>query len=446
MRKDNLILYVLIFSVLCLNPLLAQENDDLPKYGNDSINCIRNSSLYSEFVKQKNYEDAVAPWRVVFKECPKSSKNIYLNGVKIYKYFIKKEKKNKELKIQYLDTLMMIYDQRIKYFGQEGKVIGRKGHDLISYNRAALEEAYGYLAKSVELKNNKCEAVVVNSYFQTIVTMFKKKKAERGQVVEDYTIAMDIVENQLKTEKKPKKIENLHKVKNNIEKLFSECGAADKDALIQLFAPKFEANPNDTLLLKKMLKLLDKTEGGGDTELFAKASEKLYQLEPSAIAAYMLAKLFLKKEDYTKSTDYYLKAIEFEEDDKNKSKYYYELGVITFSKLNNSSLARTYAYKSIQFDKTFGKPYILIGNAYASSTKKCGENEFERKAVYWAAVDKFIKAKTVDPSIAEEANKQINTYTQHFPNNENAFMYGFTEGQEYTVGCWINEKTKVRFK
>jgi tetratricopeptide (TPR) repeat protein len=446
MRKDSLKIHLLVFLVLCLSTLFAQENEDLPKYGNDSINCVRNSSLYSEFVKQKNYEDAITPWRVVFKECPKSSKNIYLNGVKIFKDYIKKEKANKEIKNKYVDTLMMIYDQRIKYFGQEGKVLGRKGYSLVSYNKEAKEEAYKYLAKSVELEGMNCEAVVVNSYFQTIVSLFKKKKAEKEQVVENYTIAMDIVEEQLKNEKNAKKIENLNKVKNNIEKLFSECGAADTDALVNLFAPKFEATPNDTLLLKKMLKLLDKAEGGGNTELFAKASEKLYELEPSAIAAYMLAKLFLKKEDYTKSTDYYLKAIEFEEDDKTKSKYYYELGVITFSKFQNSPLARTYAYKSIQFDNTFGKPYILIGNAYASSSKACGENEFERKAVYWVAVDKFAKAKAVDPSVAEEANKQIVEYTKHFPNNENAFMYGFTEGQEYTVTCWINETTKVRYK
>jgi hypothetical protein len=29
-------------------------------------------------------------------------------------------------------------------------------------------------------------------------------------------------------------------------------------------------------------------------------------------------------------------------------------------------------------------------------------------------------------------------------NVEEAFFYGYQEGQEYTVGCWINEKTKVR--
>ena len=45
----------------------------------------------------------------------------------------------------------------------------------------------------------------------------------------------------------------------------------------------------------------------------------------------------------------------------------------------------------------------------------------------------------------QEANKLIDTYSKHFPGSEEIFFQGFAEGQEYEVGCWINEKTKVRF-
>ena len=39
------------------------------KYGatkEDSLKCIQNLSLYSEFYKQKNYKDAANPWKSVF--------------------------------------------------------------------------------------------------------------------------------------------------------------------------------------------------------------------------------------------------------------------------------------------------------------------------------------------------------------------------------------------
>ena len=57
----------------------------------------------------------------------------------------------------------------------------------------------------------------------------------------------------------------------------------------------------------------------------------------------------------------------------------------------------------------------------------------------------FRKAKSVDPSLAEEANKLIDTYSQYYPKKEDAFFHNVTEGSSYTVGGWINRTTKVRF-
>jgi len=59
-------------------------------------------------------------------------------------------------------------------------------------------------------------------------------------------------------------------------------------------------------------------------------------------------------------------------------------------------------------------------------------------------VDQYIKAKSADASVSAEATELINKYTQYFPNIEDAFFYGFENGQAYTVGCWINENTSVR--
>ena len=67
------------------------------------------------------------------------------------------------------------------------------------------------------------------------------------------------------------------------------------------------------------------------------------------------------------------------------------------------------------------------------------------KAVYWAAADKFQKAKEVDPSMTAKANEMIREYSKAFPTSEDAFFYNVFEGDEYTIECWINETTKARF-
>jgi len=102
--------------------------------------------------------------------------------------------------------------------------------------------------------------------------------------------------------------------------------------------------------------------------------------------------------------------------------------------------------KAIALRMGWGSPYLLIGDMYSSSTKLCGENDFEISAVYWVAVDKYRKAKAVDASIAEDASKKIAIYSQYFPNKKDAFFYGYTDGQSYIVGCWIKETTTVRIQ
>jgi tetratricopeptide (TPR) repeat protein len=445
MKRKFLTAIVVLVSVLFATNSQAQE--DIPKYGNDSVQCVRNLSLYKEFEKQNSYQDAFKPWRYCFMNCPKSTKNLYLDGVKIIGYYIKKAS-DEETASMYLDTLMMVYEQRIKYYGQEGFVWGRMGVDILRYKKEDVAKAYSFLRKSVEAQEKKTEDAVSVTFMQSSAFMFKSGELTKEQVIEDFTMVLDAVEARIKyyeAKGNTKKVEKSQTAKESVEVFFMESGAADCEVLIPFFEPKFNKAPGDLDLLKKITRFLDKGDCT-DSDLFLLAAKQLYKLEPSAESAYFIAKLEIKNENFEESAKFYLLAIELQTDDIEKAKYYYELGLITYSQLGEYSKARQYAYKALELDKTSGKPYILIGNIYAAAAKGCGENAFEVSAVYWAAVDKFKKAKAVDETLVEDANKLISTWSQYFPNTEDAFMYGYTEGMDYTVECWINEKTKVRIK
>ena len=434
----------LIFNTLFLLGLLifttSSYAQDDAKYGDDPETCKRDLSEYIEFVKQKNYIDALPAWRRVYTNCPQSSKSIFINGPKIYKKLIKQEKDAEKKKL-YLDTLMQIYDNRIKYFGQEGNVLGRKGNDLYKYNKKeAYEEAYTYLAKSVELCKDKSQAAVLQSFMSASSRMYKNKKIDAGQVVQNFSTISDIlVKLEEENKEKPKKLEQIKKVQKNVGTLFINTGAGSCDVLIAHFTPKFEAAPNDVELLKTITKYLDKGDCT-DSQLFFEASENLYKAEPSAQAAYNLAKMAAKKKQFSKAADFYKKAIELSEDNEVKAKYYYELAVVSSS---SPASARTYALKAAGLKSGWGKPYILIGKLYASSG--CGDDKFSKSAVFWAAVDQFVKAKSIDASVAGEANKLIAEYKKYFPGKEDAFAYNVTEGSEVKIECWINTTTKARF-
>jgi len=443
---------ILVFAVGLILTLgfgkAINAQDKISKYGEDSVSCVRNTSLYREFVKQKNYEDAISPWRLVYTLCPISSKNIYIDGIKIYKGFIKKEK-DAATKEKYIDSLFLVYEKRIEYFGKEGFVKGRMGVDMLRYRKDSVKLAYSYLEYSVKAQKKSTEDAVSVTFMQSSVFLYKNDLLEKNVLVDNFFYIEKTLKDRLEYLKaKGKGQKYIDRTENAIKSVttyFMDSGAADCEILIPYFTTKFEETPDDIELLKNITRLLDDADCV-DSDLFFDASKKLYSLEPSAEAAYNIAKLALKKNDIPQCVEYYLEAIEKQEDSITKSKYYYELGVITYSQEGNLQKARRYAYKSIEFDSQSGNPYILIGNIYAAASKSCGTDNFERGAVYWVAVDKYIKAKKVDPEVTEKANNAINAYSKHFPNKEDGFFHHVNKGDTYTVACWINEKTIARFR
>ena len=66
------------------------------------------------------------------------------------------------------------------------------------------------------------------------------------------------------------------------------------------------------------------------------------------------------------------------------------------------------------------------------------------KCTDFLVTDKLQKAKSIDPSVAEEANKLISTYSAYTPQAKDLFMLGYKAGDRVTIGGWIGESTTIR--
>ena len=172
------------------------------KYGVDSVKCITNLSLFREYYKQKNYMEALSPWRWTFQNCPKASGNIYKNGPIIIKSIIKERPEQKK---EYVDTLMLIYDQRIKYFGNEGYVLGRKGADLLRYDKSRFLDANEMLARSITLQKNSSDAGAILAYFNTLDIMVKNEIISEDSLLNRKSFLMSIIDYNLKKNDKKSK-------------------------------------------------------------------------------------------------------------------------------------------------------------------------------------------------------------------------------------------------
>ena len=453
-RRLLSIVLMLTIGVFSYSGLNAQELDktkkvDLgPKYGKDSIRCVMNISLYREFYKQwkqskyKNsaIDDAIKPWRWVFLNCPRGTQNTYVDGVKIMKYLIKNEKNN-VVKDKYIDTLMMVYDQRIKYYSEkEGYILGRQGVDIFGLRTKDFEKAYNIFKKSVEIQGNESAGPVLVYYFRSATKMAKADLVDNATIVETFDRICEIIDYNIKKNKSiGKSTANWENTKGNIELGFEPYATCEN--LIGIYQKKFDENPDNIELLKKITKILDKKDCNDD-QLFFEATLKLYELEPSCASAYLIGKIYLKHENYIEAIKYLPEGTKLEDTEDVADCYI--LLAESYRSFKNYPKSRSYALKALEVRPDEGSPLIIIGDMYAASAKNCGDNELTLKVAYWAAVDKYYQAKKIDPSLAGIANSRIKSYSAHFPRIETIFFYNLNEGDSYKVECWINETTTIR--
>ena len=438
----------MIAGISISNEIHAQKAKKYGETPEDSVECIMNLSLYTEFYKQwkgskyKNpsIHDAIGPWRKVYTICPSARLGTYVDGVKMYSFFIRNET-DEAAKDAYIDTLMTIFDKRIKYFGKDGYVLGRKGVALYSYRIQDYEKAYEYLSKSIELDGNGTYPDVLVFFMRASKKMIDEGKASEDIIFDNYDLSSKIIESNLETNKdNAKKLANWENVKGNINLIFEPFATCD--AIIKIYTPKFTENPEDTKMLKKLIKLLDRKKCTDDP-LYFEATVKLYDVEPSPESAYLIGKMLMQSKEYEKSIDYLKQGGELLENVDDRADCFLYIAEC-YRTLKNYSSARTYALKSSVERPADGNPYIMIGDMYAASASSCGGNDIGKKAVYWVAVDKYKKAKQIDPEKADIANERIKSYSVYFPPKDDIFFHNLNEGDEYVVGCWINEKTKIR--
>jgi len=437
--KRTYFIYAIVSLMLLAFKTYSQNEED--KWGKNPERCKMNLSLYLEFYKQNNLEDAYQPWSDVLRECPKASKNLYIHGPKILWNKINNTK-DPALKSKYADTLMLMYDKRIENFGEEGKVLSYKGVDFIKLYPQKKKEAFDILSKSIEIDGKSSDPAGITALMNVAIDLYKENKLTTEQIFEYYNKCSEALTSQL--ELKPDN-ENIKKAQENIDLALINSGVATCDKIIPIFTKKFEANKDNIDILKVILKLLVRQQCT-DSKVYAEASEQLHKLQPSAFSAYSLAQLFVKRNEFSKAASYYQQAINLDTIPEQKAQYYYELALITGTKLGQLSTARTYALKAAELKRNFGKPYILIGQLYAQSAKECGEDNYYQSLVYIAAVDKFVYARSIDPDVADEANKLIASYSALYPTKEDMFFHGDTEGKSYTIGCWINETIKIKVR
>lgn len=474
--KKHFLLIVSLLAGVCAFAQNGITNPHRFGQGEDSVKCVQAISLYSVNLKNKNYDVAYENWKTVFNNYPVARVDTYTNGEKLLKALIAATT-DEAKKAAYVNELMALYDQQIKYIDKlqeitktplsAGGVLGKRALAYISYvPKASLDSAYNMLAKSVDMEKGQSEYIVTQQFMKMSAQKYKANKASHGEkIIQDYLDASTYVvevldkynerigyyENRFKETNDPKDsiradgfgkmIDAARIARSNIDAYFINSGAASCQDLDTIYSSKIEANKDNIDYLNKVISVMSMLKCT-EEDSYLTASEYALAIQPTAKAAMGVGFRYFKKGEIEKAMELFDQAINLETSVTNKAEMCYKAAVANYSQKKYSD-ARKYALKAIELNSKYGMPYILIAQCYAAAPNWHSEPVMNQ-CTYYAVLDKLYRAKAVDPSVAKDAQKFINSYSTHTPKSDELFMRGYNKGQTIKIGGWINETTTIR--
>ena len=421
------------------SPLEGYAAECKPAAGKDSVNSIKAYSLYREFFKQDNYKDAIKHWRFVFKNAPGLRQTTHLDGVKMYDEMLKDADEASAPAL--LDTLLYIYDVRMRCFETTGDILGRKALSMLEHKYDDVK-TFNTFKKSIEMSGNDAAYYVVQYYIYSAIKAKNEDVLTDADLLKIYGQIMDIIDHNVSKNDKYK--EKYEKAAEVVSDAMSKTGLLNCENLKPVMQKQYDNNPDDPATWEKIYKQLYFAQCATD-ELFVEVATKLYEKEPDAEKARILALNKSNNKEYSDAIKYWKDAVDMVEEADKKGEYSLTIAKM-YQNMGDYGSARSYANQAAGYKSGWGDPYLLIGDLYRGSGKKCGPGTgFESQVVTWPAIDMYAKAKSVDPSVASVANRKIADSEKYMPTKEDGFFQGLKEGQSFTVDCWINATTTVRF-
>jgi len=441
---------LLIMVMLCtFMTVSSQTQEELikqnPKYGKDPekrVENVRMLQLFMDEMQLKNYNEASVHLRGLIENAPIISENMYIRGVEIYRNkFLSST--SKEDRARYLDSIMTIFDKRIEAFGDNPKL----GTAYIKAEKARLYQnlAPADQQKVFELFRNAIEAGKANldpklvvAFFQTLTESYRLDDISPNEYIDDYEKLSQLL--------LANGSEDSKEAAATLEAFFVDSGVANCETIESIYKPKYEANPGDQDLVKKILGLMQRAKCNNDFQMAL--VEKYYQIDPSPEMALMLASLYDERGNLAKSEEYMNIAISGQTDPVQKANLLIQ-SAGNYLGASNYRKAADLARQVMNLDPNNAYGYFFYASAVAGAVSvSC--SGFEQQAAYWLVVDLLQQARSrmsSDQKTLDDINRMIGTYTANFPKSDEAFMNNLNQGNSYQVNCgWVSGRTTVRVR
>ncbi|NQZ77601.1 MAG: hypothetical protein HRT61_16085 [Ekhidna sp.] len=428
---------VFALAVLTASVSFAQTGWNWPEDPNLKSQAMEKQAYYKLLIAQSKYAEAMQPLNWLYTNNPDLNSSIYIQGVDCLEDIIKNTS-DKDRKEQLQDSLLWMYDQRIKYFDNKAATMDRKAYEAfkLHYKTPAkypmLAELY---AEAYDMNGPEISTFNLNTYMLLAKNFHKTApdKMPAEKVLDIHTLISDIIESKRKNGENPSKLD---KEQSKTDAwLGSIPGILTCEFIEEKLVPKFKADPTDLKTAKKIFKYSVQAKCTKES-YFLEASEPVFKEQPSFALANAIGSKYLASGEIAKGLQYYEEAQGLAST--SDETYDALMGqAVANSKLGNKSRSRTLAYEALSAKPGSSEAYNLIGNLYFTSYDDCrgDKSRVMDRGVFLAAHKMYSKAGN---------QEQMQASKEQFPSIEEIFNEGMEEGQSITVGCWINESVSLQ--
>ena len=446
--KISLIISLLFLSIYTLTAQSKQDMETL--------------SIFSEYVKSKNYNAAYAPWMELRARNPKFNKAIYVYGERILNHKISNSEG--EEKTAFILDLLKLWEERSIVFPN----VTPKGAYLAKASQLKYNNKELIVVSNEDLYNEFDNAYVIDSktftnpkslytYFSLMVDLYDSSLKSAQELFSKYDDISEKIDFEVKNytnkrnaflgedgevkELSRKDTSRLKSYNSYLRAYDQIAGSIDTklgsrancENLIPLYQRDFEAFKNDGIWLQRAMNRMY-AKGCNDDPLFVQIVEQNNALEPNADTAFYLGVLKEKVGKSTEALSFYNQAVELETSSFEKSKILYKIAT-NFKKKSRYGQARTYYMKALKANPSMGRAHLAIAAMYAKSANNCGTDNFSKRAVYWLASKEAAKAGRIDPTMKKNAKKST-TVNQGFGLTfSKVIMFSFISS--FRVSCFI---------
>lgn len=396
------------------------------------------NALYNDALKADQFRTSANHLGWLLKEAPDLNKSLYINGVKVYDGLVDKEKDAAKKEV-YQDSALIMYDLRIKYFGEKESVLNRKAFSAYKYYRDKPEkykELFDLFKETIDLNGVNTWDNNVLAYFDVVRRYQKETNALTNEQILDIYGQVEEILDKKSASASGSDGEKVAMVRDQVENMLVEMIEVDCNFITNTLAPKFKSNP-EIKLAKTILRLSVAGKCLSQSPVTIEAAKYIFENDKKEYAiAKLIASNCFSSEDYSCADNYYQQAAELANNDSDKADAYLSLANVQL-KQGKKAAARDYARKALGIDGGNKSAASFVATLYMNSFNECKQDKdpVQDRAVFIAAYNWYQKAG--DSEGMAKAKEQ-------FPSMEEIFTWNYELGQEVSVNCWINESVKLQ--